>query len=53
MKCYKILFAAILMMVCIGDKAAGKSIDENTARTVGLNFLLAKGVQVPEGRYMA
>lgn len=35
------------MMVCIGDKAAGKSIDENTARTVGLNFLLAKGVQVP------
>ena len=46
MKFNKVLITVLIMALCSGIRAIGKTIDENTARTVGMNYLLSKGVSL-------
>jgi len=45
-KCNGILLGVFLMLLFAGTEVFGKTVDEATARMVGLNFLVAKGVSV-------
>jgi len=44
MKLNKILLIFIVTLLCAGMRSNGKTVDENTARIAGMNFLKAKGV---------